>query len=655
MAQKGYWALLPYSAVCAFPHLKLSPVGVVPQKDRRPRPIIDYSFTAVNHHTLNIAPTHSMQFGHTLTRILQHIAYANPQHGPPLLLKFDLADGYYRVRLTPQAALELAVVLPPIPGHRHLVGIPLCLPMGWRNSPPFFCAFTETACDLANHALAERPKNVSAHPLAIPSQKHTVPRDPNFHHTIVHPPTIDYNTPPLATTDVYLDDFIGISQSPTADTVLKVLLNSISRIFRHDLHPADGHTRKQTISQSKLDKGDGAWSTEKVILGWLLNTAAGTIQLPRDKAALLTSLLSHFTSLKRTSRRRWYKLLGHLRHYSPALKGANYLFSILQSVLVDQPHSKRLRLPPLVQLALQDWITLATSLATDPVPITTLIPRAPQYVGSTDASAQGIGGFWVPTKFADGPPIVFRTPFPTAIQCRLITADNPSGDLTNSDLELAALVLATAMRAHTTTLCPAASLWCGSDNTAAVSWARRGSTSTTGANAHLLRWMAQLSRRYNLSLTPLFVSGATNSLADFCSRSFLLSDDKFLQEVNTRFPINPSWTLVHPTPELLSSMTLALSSTPSPLECLAAEPPPLTLRGSAGSPSVIASTPIQPCNKQTTPSCFSKSSPIVTAGGSYLPANLRCAVEQWATPYVPWARRWPTWDSVTHASSLPVN
>jgi hypothetical protein len=489
---------------------------------------------------------------------LQQIAYANPQHGPPLLLKFDLADEYYYVRLTPQAALELAVVLPLIPGHKHLVGIPLCLPMGWRNSPPFFCVFTETACDLANHALAQCPTIVSAHPLANQSQQHNVPRQNMFHQTIVHPPTIEYTTPPLATMDVYLDDFIGIPQAPTADTVLNVLLNSISRIFHHELHPVDAPMRKQVISQSKLDKGDGTWSTEKIILGWLINTAAGTIRLPSHKAALLTALLTHFTSLKCTSRRKWYKLLGHLRHYSPALKGANYLFSILQSILVDQPHSPRLKLSPLVQLALQDWITLATSLATEPVPITTLVPRAPQYVGSTDASAHGIGGFWVPTKFNNRPPIVFRAPFPAAIQRRLITTDNPSGDLTNSDLELAALVLATAMRAHTTTLCPAASLWCGSDNVAAVSWARRGSTSTTGASAHLLRWMAQLSRRYNLSLTPLFVSGATNSLADFRSRSFLLSDDDFLQEVNTRFPINPSWILAHPTPELLSSMTLAL-------------------------------------------------------------------------------------------------
>jgi hypothetical protein len=53
-----------------------------------------------------------MQFGGTLQHLLQHIAYADPHFGPPQLLIFDLSDGYYRIRLMPEEALELAVLLP---------------------------------------------------------------------------------------------------------------------------------------------------------------------------------------------------------------------------------------------------------------------------------------------------------------------------------------------------------------------------------------------------------------------------------------------------------------------------------------------------------------------------------------------------------------
>jgi hypothetical protein len=131
MVKKRFWVILPFSAVKRYPHLKLAPAGVVPQRTRRPRPIIDYTFSGSNQNSIPLANMKAMQFGAALPRILQRIAYANPTYGPVLLSKFDLADGYYRIPLTPEAALELAVVLPPLHNSTTaLVGIPLVLPMG---------------------------------------------------------------------------------------------------------------------------------------------------------------------------------------------------------------------------------------------------------------------------------------------------------------------------------------------------------------------------------------------------------------------------------------------------------------------------------------------------------------------------------------------
>jgi hypothetical protein len=134
--QQGYWLVLPYSAVRGHPSLRIAPAGVVPQRDRRPRAIIDYTYNGVNRDTLPLEPTPAMQFGLCLQRILQRLAYCNPQFGPPLLAKVDLADGYYRIPLTPSAALTLAVVLPSDGLTEPLLGLPLSLPMGWKASPP---------------------------------------------------------------------------------------------------------------------------------------------------------------------------------------------------------------------------------------------------------------------------------------------------------------------------------------------------------------------------------------------------------------------------------------------------------------------------------------------------------------------------------------
>jgi hypothetical protein len=53
--------------------LKLAPCGVIPQRERRPRPIMDYSFNHINQLSLPTAPMAAMQFGHTLQRLLQRI------------------------------------------------------------------------------------------------------------------------------------------------------------------------------------------------------------------------------------------------------------------------------------------------------------------------------------------------------------------------------------------------------------------------------------------------------------------------------------------------------------------------------------------------------------------------------------------------------
>jgi hypothetical protein len=93
-----------------------------------------------------------------------------------------------------------------------------------------------------------------------------------------------------------------------------------------------------------------------------------------------------------------------------AIPGAQYLFSILQHVLIDQPHSSRLRLKPLVLQALQDWTQLATALTAFPTPIQTLVPTPPTFLGAVDASGAGLGGFYTATPYEPyqhAQPIIF--------------------------------------------------------------------------------------------------------------------------------------------------------------------------------------------------------------------------------------------------------
>ena len=146
---KGFWILLPYDVITDKPGLRLLPLGVVPQDDRRPHLISDYSFWDLNDETLKLSPEGAMQFGTAPLRIEEHLMRANPKFGPVHMLKNDMSDGFYHIQITSSGSLKLAVILPAdlIPGQPQLVALPLVLPMGWTESPPWFCAFAETVAE----------------------------------------------------------------------------------------------------------------------------------------------------------------------------------------------------------------------------------------------------------------------------------------------------------------------------------------------------------------------------------------------------------------------------------------------------------------------------------------------------------------------------
>jgi hypothetical protein len=213
------------------------------------------------------------------------------------MAKVDLSDGYYRIPLSANAALKLVVVLPRDGISEPLIGLPLSLPMGCRDSPPYFCAFTKTCADLANIEAA-----LGDHPFDYALIQHP-------EHAIIHPPashtTYPYNpqppAAPLAFTDVYLDDFMVIAQPPNHFPSMSTLLYHLSTIFRDQQHSS----RRLIVSQSKVAKGDATFSTIKRSFGWDIHSHDLTLHLPSHRVTRLTELLHHYIGKKYATRRQW--------------------------------------------------------------------------------------------------------------------------------------------------------------------------------------------------------------------------------------------------------------------------------------------------------------------------------------------------------------
>jgi hypothetical protein len=647
MVREGYWCVLPFTAVAHMSKLKLSPAGVVPQRERRPRIILDYSFPPhdnVNSASLPIAPTHAMQFGKAFQRLIQRIVYCNKNHGPPYMAKLDLADGYYRVPLSPLAALELAVVLPGDGIHDRLVGIPLSLPMGWSNSPPYFCAYTETIADIANASLARL--TMPPHPLEPRLQHDSLPTETTFTETAILPQGPTY-LPPLSTVDVYLDDFMALAQPPVHTHTMRTLLHSIEAIF-YDTPPTT--PRRAVISHSKIDKGDASWSTTKTILGWLIDTASMTMTLPPHRQLRLITILEAVSQKHRLSRTKWQQLLGELRSMALAISGAKFHFSLLQNALTSQL-GRRIRITSLLRTALQDWKTLMLQLS-NPIALHSIVPQVPDILAGCDASLAGVGGWlWRPAQ----PQIlhVWRYPFPTTIQRLMVSVNNPSGTVNNSELELAAIVLSAHIAADISDL-PHPTIWCASDNMAAVAWANNGSTSSNSPSAFLLRLLGHLSQRRRFTLAAQYVSGTSNIIADTLSRRFDLSLTHLASSALPSVAPQTSLQIVHPHSDAISNVISALSRQIAP-EASPKEIPTLSAPPGPSGNSFVWSYARTPCSRQSqTPSHSCSSLRDAIAQAPWLPEGMLSHLRRWLEPFVPWGRRWPHWDSQTRGSLRKV-
>lgn len=326
---KSFWTVLPLEAVRHLPNLRLSPLGCVPQRDRRPRLINDLTFYGINNQTIRMAPSEAMQFGKALERILHKIQHADLRHGPVYLCKIDIADGFYRIDLEAATAPSLAVILPHSHDEQPLVAIPLSLPMGWVESAPYFCSATETIADLANNnihqsstphqldALADTEAAIDPTPqqLAIDLLPSLAPPPPPH-------PDMNPSKPRLAYIDLYMDDFLGLCQGNrrTRNRVRRILLHAIDAVLT-PLDPTLHPQHNEPTSVKKLLKGDGNWSTTKTMLGWLINTVDRTLTLPPHRVERLLAIFTSLHNKKRASTRIWHRTIGELRSMVMAIQG----------------------------------------------------------------------------------------------------------------------------------------------------------------------------------------------------------------------------------------------------------------------------------------------------------------------------------------------
>jgi len=375
-----------------------------------------------------------------------------------------------------------------------------------------------------------------------------------------------------------VDDFIGLAQDLTNERrVRRILLHAIDDVIR-PLQKSDGPYRREPVSLKKLRQGDCSWSTVKQILGWVIDTVSMTIHLPPHRLERLGEILASIPATqKRTSVKKWHKVLGELRSMSLALPGARNLFSHMQHALSSKLKG-RVALTKGVHDALDDFRWILNDIASRPTRIAELVPLLASAEGHHDASGKGAGGIWFPADQLNPrhgysqKPVVWRFEWPQHIIDKLVTTENPNGTISNSDLELAGGLIHLEALAQTFDV-RERTLLSKTDNLNTLFWQRKGSATTEKVPAHLLRLFGIHQRHHRYVSRHDYLPGESNPVADGLSRDFTLSWKEQMAKLAPYLPNPEEYQVWTPSEQFMESILSALVKKRVNPQSLFIEPP----------------------------------------------------------------------------------
>jgi hypothetical protein len=423
------------------PNLKISPIAMIPHKSRDYRSILDLSFQirmkgklqpSVNQTTNKLAPQKAMAgLGRALQRIIQTLADNYDTKRPFKFAKCDIKDGFWRMIVNEQDSWNFCYILPPpsksTPIDEIEIVVPTSLQMGWCESPPFFCAATETGRDIIQQLL-QHLNHIPPHPME--------------HHMLHNVPFGTQISPTKHTNiiEVYVDDFIAATNN-----LSQCHLTQLSRAVLHGIHSIfpptniSQHCGGDPISEKKMEKGDGNWQFQKEILGWIFDGEHYTIYLPPEKSKRIQKQIKQLAKKSSATLKEWQQVMGKLNNACIGLPSGRGLLSPLNNAMQGTPEI--ITMAPATKQALLDWCILLQRISTRPTSVLEITPGLPWYIGYVDASKYGVGGVWI-NGSKTIQPTVWRLLWPHDIQKELVSSQNKQGSISISDLEMAGVLLA---------------------------------------------------------------------------------------------------------------------------------------------------------------------------------------------------------------------
>jgi hypothetical protein len=325
----------------------------------------------------------------------------------------------------------------------------------------------------------------------------------------------------------------------------------------HDVFPVDNSNDDDNpILEKKQKKGEGQYSTVKTLLGFDFDGISKTMWLEAAKREkLLTILRGWICTGHRGSAgipfKEFESTIAKIRHVFTCIPMGTSLLSPCNRILKLKPPYVFVDRNKRVLAAIEGCRTLLRESTKEPTRCK-LVAGWPDYIGFVDASCHGTGGVVI-GELSPCVPTIFWWQWPPDVAKDIKTAENPNGHITNSDLEMAGLVLLWLTMEEVCGPLEEKRITLFNDNSPTIGWATKlAPKRSTVAEHHIQALALRAKQQKACPFTPIHIAGKRMAIADIPSRSFgsnpawhCTSDNDLLTLFNSTFPLpsQQSWTV----------------------------------------------------------------------------------------------------------------
>jgi hypothetical protein len=370
--------------------------------------------------------------------------------------------------------------------------------------------------------------------------------------------------------EVYVDDFMSLVIPVLQDQLRHVATAVMTGI--HDVFPPDGDDSNDLISEKKLVREEGRYSTQKTLLGFDFDGMTKTMWLEAAKRETLLTILKGWIRAGRHGTagilfKEFESITAKLRHAFTCTLAGIGLLSPCNWILRVRPQTVYLHRNPRVLTAVEGCRSLLRESAREPTNCRELICGWPDFVGIVNASSYGVGGV-IFGEMSPCTPTIFRWQWPEDIRTSIITIDNPGGIITNNDLELAGLLMLWLTMEEVCSPLHEKCVTLFNNNSPTIGWVTRLASRRLLVAEHLIQALAlRLKFQRACPLTPIYIKEKRNTISDILSQSFgstpawqCNTDAALLTLFNPMFPLpnQSSWTIFHLNCKVVTLVTSAL-------------------------------------------------------------------------------------------------